>query len=478
MSRAVGDGESGGRAALAPREAAFDALRENLEAFAVAIVMALVIKHFCLEAFRIPTESMYPTLRGESTAENRNEDRILVDKWAYLFEGPQRGDVMVFRYPLDQSRNFIKRVAGLPGEWLKIAHGDLWTRRSEGDPWAVAAKRRRVREQVYKPVYPPTPVAGGVPAEAPSAVGTWWTAEERLDAWRVEDLGRFEFDGGAPARLVYAKKLYGDDGDLARDLRLRLRVTPRGPGTLALTWSPKGTWRTTLRLVCGTQGGDASGLAFAEGERELRSLALDAALAPGRPTDLEWEIVDGEVHVHLDGTERKVEPFAPPQDADAPAGTQALALTASGAAFTVEGLRIDRDLDYTLGGGGGSPPRPDLATGFRIPDDAYFMLGDNTNSSSDSRVWRAEGLRLKGGREVWWNVAGDSRTAPTSVPGTAQRHVVDLDGVDRHWEASDEDGDLGPRHVSFVPRAHVIGRAFYIFWPALPDFPNRLRWIH
>ena len=472
MSRAAP--RSTGRVALAPREAAFDALRENLEAFAVAIVMALVIKHFCLEAFRIPTESMAPTLLGESRAANHNEDRILVDKWAYLFEGPKRGDVMVFRYPLDQSRNFIKRVAGLPGEWLKIWRGDLWTRRSESEPWVIATKRRRVREQVYDTVYPPRATSDGI-GEVAGSVGSWWAAEDRLDAWRVESLGRFEFEGGAPGRLSYARRLSGTDDEAVRDMRVRFRVTPRGPGALALTWSPHGSWRTTLRLVCGTGAGDASGLAFAQGDREIRSLALDLALAAGRPSDVEWEVVDGEVHVHLDGEERRVEPFAPPEDDEAQGSAQPLSLTANGSALTIENLRIDRDLEYSKGT---EERRPDLATGFRVPDDSYFMLGDNTGSSSDSRVWQARGLRLKDGTEVWWNIAGDSRTAPAAVPDSTRNHVVDLDGVDRSWERDDEASELGTRHVSFVPRANVIGRAFYIFWPAFPGFPNRLRWIH
>ena len=57
------------RPRLAGAAVLVDVLRENLEAFAVAIVMALVIKHFCLEAFRIPTSSMKPTLRGQNDAE-------------------------------------------------------------------------------------------------------------------------------------------------------------------------------------------------------------------------------------------------------------------------------------------------------------------------------------------------------------------------------------------------------------------------
>ncbi|MHC5009577.1 MAG: signal peptidase I, partial [Planctomycetota bacterium] len=135
----------------AEKHQGLQSFRDNLEAFTIALVMALVIKHYCVEAFKIPTSSMEPTLHGSDS----NGDRILVDKWAYLFSGPQRGDVIVFRYPLNEAKHFIKRVAGVGPEWLKIEHGDVWVRDTDVDPWRIATKRRRVREELYVPVYPP-----------------------------------------------------------------------------------------------------------------------------------------------------------------------------------------------------------------------------------------------------------------------------------------------------------------------------------
>jgi signal peptidase I len=459
---------------LAPREAAFDVLRENLEAFAVAIVMALVIKHFCLEAFRIPTESMNPTLLGEDSSPDHQEDRILVDKWAYLFADPERWDVFVFRYPLDKSRNFIKRAVGLPGEEIKIVRGDVWTRRAAEDPWKIATKRRVVREQLYRSVYPPKPHSGD---ESSDGEQTWWTAEERLDGWRVEGPQRFEFEGGLAARLTYRNQINAEIGK-ARDIRVRFRVIPQGPGSITLSWSPDGRWRSVLRLVCDTSAGDGSSLAFADGDEAKKDMGLEVALHAGRPNDVEWEIVDGQVRIHLDGVERKVVDFEPPTE-EGNQGT-ALWLSADGAPLTVQNLAIDRDLHYTLTG---SDDRPELRTGLKIPDDSFFMLGDNTNSSSDSRKWQATGVKLKDGREIWWNISGESSTRPTDSSG--MRRVIDLEGVERTWSRSEEIGSDETRHVSFVPRANVIGRAFYIFWPAFNDFPKslggfprRLRWIH
>ena len=82
-------------------------VRDNLEAIAFALVLALLLRHFCIEVFKIPTGSMEPTLFGDNSATHPTTagDRIIVDKLAYVFRGPLRWEVAVFHYPLDWSRN-------------------------------------------------------------------------------------------------------------------------------------------------------------------------------------------------------------------------------------------------------------------------------------------------------------------------------------------------------------------------------------
>jgi len=92
-------------------------LKEWVEPILLAVILALIIRTFFFQAFKIPTGSMRPTL-----IEN---DRVLVNKFLYRFQPPQRGDVIVFKYPLDSKRDFIKRLAGLPGETLEIKQGKL-----------------------------------------------------------------------------------------------------------------------------------------------------------------------------------------------------------------------------------------------------------------------------------------------------------------------------------------------------------------
>ncbi len=84
----------------------------NAECFISAFILAIIVLTFIGRAFKIPSSSMSPTLQ--------NRDRIFVNRFTYRFSKPQRGDIVVFIYPGDKKRDFIKRVIGLPGETVEI----------------------------------------------------------------------------------------------------------------------------------------------------------------------------------------------------------------------------------------------------------------------------------------------------------------------------------------------------------------------
>ncbi|MDX1763971.1 MAG: signal peptidase I [bacterium] len=100
------------------------AWRENFEAIVIAVILALFIRTFVVQAFKIPSGSMLETLQIG--------DHILVNKFIYgthipftdvsIFplREPERGDIIVFKYPVDESRDFIKRVVGVPGDIIEI----------------------------------------------------------------------------------------------------------------------------------------------------------------------------------------------------------------------------------------------------------------------------------------------------------------------------------------------------------------------
>jgi signal peptidase I len=99
-------------------------LREYIEAIILAILIAFFIRTFVIQAYKIPSGSMKPTLLIG--------DHILVSKFNYGIKlpfirstliptgTPQRGDIVVFIYPEDRSKDFIKRLIGLPGDTIEI----------------------------------------------------------------------------------------------------------------------------------------------------------------------------------------------------------------------------------------------------------------------------------------------------------------------------------------------------------------------
>jgi signal peptidase I len=105
-------------------------LRDWIESIIIAFILAMVIRTFVVQAFKIPTGSMRPTLL--------EGDIILVNKFIYgakipftdlrlpAVRQPQRGDVVVFIYPENPKKDFIKRLIGLPGETVEIKNGTVY----------------------------------------------------------------------------------------------------------------------------------------------------------------------------------------------------------------------------------------------------------------------------------------------------------------------------------------------------------------
>ncbi len=112
-----------------PVEKKKEARREFFEAIIFALILALFIRTFVVQAFKIPSGSMIPTLLIG--------DHILVNKFIYgipipftekkliEFKQPARGEVVVFRFPLEPNKDFIKRVVGTPGDVVQMENGRL-----------------------------------------------------------------------------------------------------------------------------------------------------------------------------------------------------------------------------------------------------------------------------------------------------------------------------------------------------------------
>ncbi|MBI3087655.1 MAG: signal peptidase I [Candidatus Omnitrophica bacterium] len=103
------------RARRSSRSSPRSSLRENLESILWAAALALLIRTFIVAPFKIPSGSMRPTLL--------EGDRILVNKFLYRFREPQHGEVIVFRFPENPKRPFIKRLIAVGGDRVEIRGG-------------------------------------------------------------------------------------------------------------------------------------------------------------------------------------------------------------------------------------------------------------------------------------------------------------------------------------------------------------------
>jgi signal peptidase I len=93
-------------------------LRNWTRDLAIALGLAIVVMIFLYQPVKVEGNSMNPLLS--------DQERIFINKFVYHFEPIDRGDVVVFWYPLDRSKSFIKRVVGLPGETIQIRAGDVF----------------------------------------------------------------------------------------------------------------------------------------------------------------------------------------------------------------------------------------------------------------------------------------------------------------------------------------------------------------
>ena len=94
------------------------AMKELVVTLILAVVIAAILKFFIVDSCRILSESMASTLN--------TGDRIIVFKLSYLFEEPERGDIIIFEPPaeMDEGADFIKRIIGLPGETVEVRSGE------------------------------------------------------------------------------------------------------------------------------------------------------------------------------------------------------------------------------------------------------------------------------------------------------------------------------------------------------------------
>lgn len=392
--------------------------------------------------FILPTQAVCPNchtsvpLRPEDVAAKAG-DRILVHKWPYDFHGwlgPRRWDVIVFKDPADATQNYIKRLVALPGESVEIADGDLFI---DG---AIARKPAAVQRVMWLPVFDQS----HPPMAAPAGRRSPWRAIQGGDApgWHGLESRVVHYDGlDAVSRTLvfrpqrtslYAEDMAGYNGGSSNvtygDVRIVGELTLHaGDGALELKIERPGATFTAQI----TAGGDAILWMREAGGRGDVPIgeAHGLRVGPGRPVRLEFAHVDYRAYLALDGAEviatrkdqydaRLAKIRSEPRWSPV-----ALELRAQSLKFTLRGLRVDRDVHYTYRPG--LTQRADVGHPFQLRAGEFFVLGDNSARSHDSREW-------------------------TRVGNWLQRAA-----------------DLGEYQIGTVRSDQIVGQAFFVYLPGV-----------
>jgi signal peptidase I len=146
---------------------------------AVAVALAMFIVVFLYEPINVEGTSMAPGIS--------DQERLFINKFVYHFEPIRRGDVVVFWYPLDPSKSFIKRVVGLPGETVAIRAGRVYINGREiREPYVLP---RYMDENSYPPVKVPK--------------GEYYVMGDHRD-----DSNDSRMFGPVPRRYIYGKAVF------------------------------------------------------------------------------------------------------------------------------------------------------------------------------------------------------------------------------------------------------------------------------
>lgn len=411
---------------------------------------------------------------------NPGGDRIMVTKYYYAFTPIERYDVVVFKFPLNQAKNFIKRVVGLPDEDFKIYHGNVFTRRDGEKAFQIARRSLRTQDSLWIPLdghldylageadfrkkWAETP-AGGPRAgfgiarrelatvERAGARGIRFQTLERLpDAGEAQIAFEFELTSSSGALFAQIANDYGRfEAELSMDGESVLRFNEPG-----------------------SEGKPAT----------ERAVLTGVKLATDRKYRLALSVFDGIAYVRLNDEVVGKHPFITTRESVKLNGSSEhwVAFGSRDLTFKVRNLTVGRDIHYQ--GKGNLPDDKDE----RVPPGHYIMMGDNVHNSHDARSWTKKSYTLEGRSDpvVFEEQEGrydsDKAQQLKDKYGLADRpdKVIKADKYGNEWALFDAGyaGNLkgkrfagiisgAPNEDRFftVDRKFIVGKALWVWWP-------------
>ena len=363
----------------------FQTIQTTVQLAVGSVLLALMLRTWLvmglIEPVTVAGNSMAPTLRGG--------DHLWIDRTQFEHRRPRRGEVVVLRNPQEGSQLCVKRVVGLPGETVGLIRGDVWINRR---PWMkTLAEQRAARQQVHRE----------------SAKAPRWHAENSKnwrwgeDTWQLKPVQetqwhwlRYVHHNGQPVTDDVAHNVgLSRRLNFVRDFAFSTMLKVRGSGQLALELNDG---RQTLRVTLALPEGK---LSLTAGEQPFSTTVLSS--------DSLRELAQGAVIVELSNFDRqlllaigaRVELRHPLADASPPRGTaRPFAFGAAGLQVELGELTVYRDIYYSRQAVG-EAANIELAV-LCLGDDEYYLLGDNSPISIDSRSWGGVSGRLLLGRPL------------------------------------------------------------------------------
>jgi signal peptidase I len=326
-------------------------------------------------------------------------NKILVDKFAYDWQEPKRWDVVVFKF--NRERNYIKRLAGLPGETIRIIDGDVWI---DGK---LSSKPNETQRHFWTLIHDSSVKEQGL-IDPPWTTSSGWEPKE--GGWgfnQIQDEGELRYTRAIDNRYNYNAMNPNRRVSPVRDISLKTTLNAtRGrhpsPARLNISiWNQPAEYRFSFPF----KSGDTELLLLRPGE-EIVTLGQveDLILEPGRDYQIEAQIVDRTMRLLIDG-ELLANVELPESEFDsgvrrvvAQQPVSGFSISAVNCGGFIESVQLYRDQHWT------QAAQHATSKVFKIEEGRYFVLGDNSPSSLDSRWWGsfARSNLLGRGFSIFW----------------------------------------------------------------------------